>query len=128
MKLNSDCIRDILLIVEGKTDLSSILRLNDIYNSDTSLFFKYSEKEVLYHINQCIMNNFIVGEMFINSCKIQYLSPKGHEFLENIRQENNWNKIKAISKDIGSLSINALFQISTNLITNLITTNFLKNS
>ena len=41
-------------------------------------------------------------------------------FLEGIGNDENWNKIKEISNNIGSTSINTLIEISEKLISKLI--------
>ena len=53
MRLNPDCIRDILLQLEEFDNFS--IRFND-ENSLNELIYlkKYSLKEVLYHINQLL--------------------------------------------------------------------------
>lgn len=51
---------------------------------------------------------------------VQYLSPTGHQFLSDIRSDNNWNKTKEIAKNIGSDSLSALKDIAAGVITAMI--------
>lgn len=44
------------------------------------------------------------------------LTPAGHEFLANIRQDTNWNKIKKRALKIGSLALPILQKIATKFI------------
>ena len=54
------------------------------------------------------------------NCLIKDLSPAGHEFIANIRSDSNWKKVKDISKNIGSSSLNALTQIAVSVVSSLI--------
>lgn len=64
------------------------------------------------------MNYFDAGDMIT----ISDLSPEGHEFLNNIRDDTNWHKTKEVAGKIGSFSLNMLSQIATNIVTSLINT------
>ena len=48
------------------------------------------------------------------------LSPAGHKFLADVRQDNIWNSTKEIAAKVGSKSLDTLIQISSNVITELI--------
>lgn len=124
MRLNPDCIRDILLTVEENTDFSTYMRFNE--GTDYPLLKKYSTDEVFYHIKQCELSCLIpkVSFSFGPSCLIEDLTPSGHEFLANIRSDSAWNKTKEISKNIGSSSLDTLKQIATGVITELIKSQF----
>lgn len=51
MKLNPDCIRDILMFVENETTLYDPVEISP---EDIPEFFNsYSSEEVMYHIKQC---------------------------------------------------------------------------
>lgn len=45
------------------------------------------------------------------------LTPDGHEFLANIREDNNWNKIKTISSSIGFASLKVISSIAEGVAT-----------
>lgn len=117
MRLNPDCIRDILFFVEENTSHNIIIR---VHNDSQDILPQYDKEELFYHINQCVMGNLIVGEVYSNSSVIKYLTPNGHTFLENIRQATTWNKVKNQAKQIGSFSLQALFQISSIIISEAI--------
>lgn len=126
MKLNPDCIRDILLTVEelstgfnviyfGKGHLVKFIRLKD-----------YSEDEVLYHLHQCDLSGFFTkaARTIGGSYSIDDLSPKGHEFLANIRKDTVWSDVKGVAKKVGTTSLSALSQIASSVITELIKAQF----
>lgn len=123
MKLNPDCIRDILLTVEDVTDLQHGI----VYPSDNMYpqLEKYSVGEVLYHIEQCRLSGFFVGcKDFNDFIAIRYLSPAGHEFLSSIRRPSNWDRVVGISQKIGVTSLTALSQIAKEVVAELIKSQF----
>ena len=125
MRLNPDCIRDILLQTEnGSFRIYHSSRNNEAAFNDLEFLKSYSFEEVTYHIKQCDLMNFIEISESIKYIDIHDLYPEGHTFLANIRDDNNWNKTKNIAKNIGSFSLEALRDIAANIISNLITNNF----
>ena len=142
MQLNPDLIRDILL----KAELGSfeILKNNDndvnffklLKDKNTLKEFKeekenyqkpeellsYSNEEIEYHTLFLKEAELIVIEKnsITVTLEISDLTVAGHNFVSNIRNDKNWNKIKEISNNVGSTSINALIEISEKLISKLI--------
>lgn len=125
MKLNPDCIRDILLTVEDTTDLHNWLA----YPNEADrcpLLQNYDIEDVKYHFNQCLLSSLIIGDIadlnydFI----IKDLTPQGHAFVADIRSDTIWNKVKLAGKELGIYSLNSLVQIASSVVTNLITGHF----
>lgn len=88
MRLNYDLIRSMMLDIESEADGSG--------NIDPGLFAKeyYPEVDediILYHIQYLKKAKLIepqTGYEFID------LTPEGHEFLNNIRSDKIWDKVK----------------------------------
>lgn len=120
MKLNPDCVRDVLLYVENNTDLKHFASISPSQIPDE--LSNYPADEVMYHIKQAELSALIdVPSWYLDGgCLIKYLLPEGHQFLANIREDNNWNKTKDIAKSVGSNSLDAIKQIATGVITALI--------
>lgn len=117
MKLNPDCIRDILLLLEKETDgIKYISYKFDVINlkTDCPLIAKYSVKELYYHFGQCEANGFFMDIIRTTDVTISVLalSPKAHDFLENIRDNSVWNKTKAVIKQVGSSSLDVAISIA----------------
>jgi hypothetical protein len=118
MRLNPDCIRDILLKLEEITD-GKVVYDFDAKNA-TKLSNKCPVNEILYHLNICIENNFIKGRTNGNCYYVQDITLIGHTFLSDIRSDKNWNKVKVIANNIGSFSLDTLKEIAVGVITSQI--------
>ena len=112
MRLNPDCVRDILLVVEDETTATH----RSAYPSAefNALDEKYSPEVVLYHVIQCLEYGYFrdaedLGQMGI---LIPDLSPSGHEFLANIRNATVWNGVTDVAEKVGATSLTALTQIA----------------
>ena len=121
MKLNPDCIRDVLVAVESVTTLNQSILFNpDSLPNDLS---SYPPEVVMYHVKQCELSGLFGGQVswFLNgACLVPYLSPSGHQFLSDIRNDSNWNKTKEIAKNVGSESLSAIKDIAAGIISSLI--------
>lgn len=95
MRLNPDCIRAILLTVEENCDFDTPWQyVAEKHNSEYLSTFTHSE--IIYHISQCSQMGFFASIRFFGDGEIVFisdLSPIGHEFLSNIRNEPLWKKI-----------------------------------
>lgn len=124
MKLNLDCIREILITIEEypnemDLDVDSFLILMQKNN------FNYAEKEVIYCCKRLYEANYInlIFDDYSDKeiiMSIGDLTFFGHEFLQKIKNDNNWSKTKRIATKIGSFSIDVISQIAVNVITQLI--------
>ncbi len=142
MKLNLDCVRRILLCVENNTGVRKNCIFIDSgleevelmigneptipFDYQTELLKEFSNDELIYHLNYCAEAELLS----ISSSPGQYtiiitdLTPKGHEFLANIRNDTFFNKVKDIGKEIGTNSLRDLTQIATSCATMLIKAHF----
>ena len=142
MKLNLDCVRQILLCVEENTGLRKSCFFIDsgleeselmIGNSAISppdyqlkLLKEFDNDSLIYHINYCVESGLLSANepLGLYQIFIADLSPKGHDFIENIRDNKVWSGVKNIATKIGSKSLNSVIQIATNVITQLIRAQF----
>lgn len=121
MKLNPDCTREILLAIESVCDIEHYF---DFDTDREAVAGGFSPDEVLYHARQCDLAGMLYKCQFDLSggFTVSDLSPKGHEFLANIREDTIWNSVKAVSAKVGSKSIGAISQIATSVIAEIIKT------
>ena len=105
MKLNPDCIRDILLEVESETTSSEGCHLDN--DTDNPL------------LNQCEQSHLISGLFAFETdgyAEIRDLTPAGHEFLANIRNDKIWKKILSKAMSIGSTALPIIQKIAETVI------------
>lgn len=117
MRLNPDCIRDILLSIEEVSGFGDIIQYEK--PEDFHRLEKYSKDEVLYHINQCKHNDYFLScQISANGeyALIGNLSPEAHEFLANIRDDKVWKKVLAKATKVGSIALPVLQEIAAKLI------------
>jgi len=142
MQLNPDLIRDILLkaelgsfkilknddddvnffkLLKDKNTLKQFEEEKEKYQKPEE-FLSYSNREIEYHtlfLKEAEL--IVIKKNSINvTLEISDLTVAGHNFVSNIRNDKNWNKIKEISNNVGSTSINTLIEISEKLISKLI--------
>lgn len=127
MELNKDCVRDILLKCEELLQMNDDGTMNTLQSGDLKevlpdydlSVIKYSvlkmDEADLINARIISFDDSIVGEFLIFD--ITYF---GHEFIEQIKDDNNWKKVKDVAKKVGSSSIDILLQIATGVLTNKI--------
>ena len=77
MKLNPNCVRDVLLTTE---DLTGYNQCFTYPSQDCPRLEQYTYEEVMYHIHQCGKSDFIEIDATIdNSFEVHDLTPAGHE-------------------------------------------------
>ena len=120
MKLNPDCMCDVLIVMENAGYLEE-LSPTAVYESLPA----YSEDEINYSIIKlkeagfidAIIKEYNSGVAILRLDDITY---SGHQFLANVRSDNIWNDVKQVSKKVGSNSISAISQIATGVISAII--------
>lgn len=138
MRLNIDCIRDIMLWAESITtptqfavyvDTDTVDKLKDfLYVSanevpvpnlqQKELLAKYSNETLIYHLRYCIEAKLLTEVSTANSgatITIQDLTPLGHDFIGNIRKEENFSPVKSIAEKAGIETLNSIIDIGKEL-------------
>lgn len=110
MKRNWDLVRKILIKLEEKANSTSWLESSDIKG--------YDSITVIYHY-KLLKNAGLIEAMNISSIESEdfaatSLTWQGHEFLDKIRNDNVWNKVKSTvqSKSL-DLSFDVIKQVAT---------------
>lgn len=125
MKLNPECIRDIMFYLEENLTMNSDLEINEISIFDLPEKLNYSIEEIANTLLVLDDANFIVcyrnnGEDAIVALDIYRITYTGYQFLESIRPDSVWKKVQTISGNIGSFSLNVISQIATSVLTQMI--------
>lgn len=113
MKLDPDCVRYILFSVEKYSTIDTYTSQEDLKND--GIFEKYDSKKVAYHVRFAKEANLIHVNEYFDGYDIEDLTPEGHEFLSNVRKDENWSKTKNIAEKVGSFSLDALKTIASSV-------------
>lgn len=126
MKINYDCIRELLIVLEENLIFSEELEYPHLnFCKVCQLLPDFSKQDIVYstmmleqgdYINARIMG----GDNRVIECIYTSVTFTGHQLLENIKNDNVWNKTKEVSKSIGSSSIEVITSIANNILTSLI--------
>ncbi|WP_252225207.1 MULTISPECIES: DUF2513 domain-containing protein [unclassified Clostridium] len=114
MKLNNDCIRDVLLYLEETLDYDVFVYIEDIKNK----IKEYDEKELKYTIDKLNDGGLIIGtcDSYNNIMDIDKITFKGHQYLDNIRDNRIWKLIKKETNSLKSVSIEIISEIAKSII------------
>ena len=113
MKLNPDCIRDILIQLETDLDFPGPVRYR--ITDDPRILPKYDWYELVYHFKQCSQCGMLEGFQICDSYSsvaINDITYKGHEFLANIRSDKAWKRIMKTALDVGNIALPFIQQIA----------------
>lgn len=142
MKLNLDCVRDVILCIEEHTGPRTRCVFVDTFKAESmqqmgmptmkpadyqiNLMEKYDIDEIMYHIKYCSEADLIVVVEGSSSYQQQIadLTPKGHDFLANVRDNKIWAGVKDVAGKVGSKSLDAVAQIASSIITTIIKSHF----
>lgn len=119
MKLNHECIRDILLYLEENLNYDGEIVMNNIslksYSHDELLYTCEKLKEagyINYTTKWNLQNTHII-------C-ISSITYNGHQFLDNIRDDAVWKDTKNVLSKFKSTSISFIADVSSQIIANII--------
>lgn len=128
MQLNYDCVRDVLLKLEelllirydNKSDSFSFTRINikQIYESFPNK--KYSMEDILYTVKNLGEAGFIsvftqYGGGDLTTCLVTDITYNGNEFINKVRPDTVWEKIKKALRKVGSVSLPIISEIASSL-------------
>ena len=120
MKLNHDCVRDLLLYIEENSSYTDVLHLNSITLKN------YSIENVIYTADKLIEAGFLdcIRSRSMSSSrpdiKVKSITYEGHKFLDNIRDNTVWENTKSILSKFSSTSLGIVSNISAQVISNII--------
>lgn len=131
MKLDMDCVRDILLLCES--DLVEKPLSGDYF------FQKYQEKwtqpELKYCLSKMIEGQLIEALHLNKDCDlsaqvffVRSITWSGHQFLENIRDEKRWAGVKTALSGIRNYSLSAVSAVAEGITSAAISAYFSRQS
>lgn len=118
MKLDLDCIRDILMDIEEIVGINTLVYISEDNYTGLSRCSKYDYNTLAYHLRQCNLSGYFLNctQDLANGFTIVDLSPKAHELLANIRDNNVWKKVLEIAKGVASFSLSLLSPVAESVI------------
>lgn len=126
MKLNYDCLRKLLLVLEKELVMTEDLEYPDLrFCQVTSLMPDYSKADIAYTTIMAeeagLINAHIVSadDAFCD-CFYFSLTYDGHQFLDNIRDNGVWDKTKTVLGKIGGASLNVISSVAIKIVTSLL--------
>ncbi|WP_424349588.1 DUF2513 domain-containing protein [Latilactobacillus sp. 5-91] len=119
MKLNHDCVRDVLLEIESFPLRDFPLQLADLKKTPD----QYSLEDTVYSLQQLMDAGYITG-----TCKMDFagnymliirtITWEGNKFLDNICNPKIWSETTTtVAKKVGNASLNILSSVASKLIT-----------
>lgn len=123
MELNKDCVRDVLLSCEELLKMDEEGYMNSLSHEELEQVLpNYKTEDIIYTVVKLKEAGFLdvkvtraSGNILVD-VRINDITFTGHEFLNDIRDDNNWKKVKAIAKSVGAFSINMIAQIAVGVI------------
>lgn len=128
MKLNPDCIRDVMLVLEENLSLVTGPKgyyFNSMYPSSVASILRdreYALHDVMYSLLQLAESGYIVTSNpnicnrvhgYFDTGKILYITPKGHEFIATISNEDTWKKkTSVVLGKLGSVSLSVIESVA----------------
>lgn len=114
MRLNNDCIREILLYIEEHTDYECCFV--DVDNIVDHL--NYDKNTIYYHIKMISQAKLVDNVLFadMRPYEVSNLSWNGHQYLDNIRDNKVWSMIKEHTNKLSSVSLQILISLAPKII------------
>lgn len=126
MKLNIECIRDILLFLEDNLIISDNLEENFFTAQEISAGINYPLGETANTLLALNEAGFIRcsrqdAENCIHLLIADHITYAGYQFLETIRPETVCQKTISICKSVGSFSLDIVSKVASNILMQMIT-------
>lgn len=111
MKLNPDCVRDVLLYLEKELPMEGYLLGKEIASNINSN--EYSTDDILYTLTKLKEGRLINASETKASnklivIKVSSITYVGHQYLEDIRSPKAWDFAKKKAEEMGSYSLKTL--------------------
>ncbi|MEF2965086.1 DUF2513 domain-containing protein [Paenibacillus sp. M1] len=114
MKLDRECVRDVLLLIES-FDREQVITSDELLNLQA--LNNYGESTILYTVEKLDEAGFVnVKFMPVlggeNPFFLQSITWEGHQFLDTIRDPAIWRETKSIASKVASASLTVLSDVA----------------
>lgn len=126
MRLNKDCIRDIMLYIEGHCVYYNdpkqghgmyTVTFKEISLTDELAQYSYDDK--YYTVGKLfesrLIGGYVIPKNNFNNYRLAYIetiSMHGHELLDNIRPKEVWDETKNVLHKVGDFSLGIMSQVA----------------
>lgn len=121
MKLNHECIRKLMLLIEENLNYSVYIDTKDVEIKG------FTTEEIVYTADKLLEAGYItanrnayLGGDHIPDIDIKSITWEGHKFLDSVRDNTVWKKTKEITSKFSSVSISMIEHIASNVIIEII--------
>lgn len=122
MKLDRDCMRDVLLTLEDNLNYSALedglLSRKVIWLENLcSLLPDYRKEDVFYSVKMLDEAGYIRANIQwasggVYSCGVTDMTYLGHDFLDKIRDPERWTRVKTVLSGIRDYSLSAISAVA----------------
>lgn len=116
MRLNPDCIRAVLFYIESNQNMKNgAINSLGSENVVNGLKSSFDEDDIRYSIKQLNDSYYLKSTVLKTPnyiCFISDITPRGHDFINNVRNEVAWNKTMEVVEQNNSFSLEILGQIA----------------
>ena len=115
MKRDLDLIREIMLVLEDKMEYGKNFKSTQFIEIMQGKIF--SAEKLAYHVGLLVENDFIKAKEYKHQSGepadylINTITSQGQDFIDTIRQDITWNKIKEKASNIGGFTLSLLVDI-----------------
>lgn len=120
MKLNHDCVRDLLIHIEEHLTYGFYMEIAAVELKN------YSTEELHYAADKLLEANYLIGNKrssigaALPDIRITSISWEGHQFLDNIRDDGVWKDTQNVLSKFSSVSLSFVGNIASQVITSLV--------
>ncbi|GAC42774.1 DUF2513 domain-containing protein [Paenibacillus popilliae] len=116
MKLQHDCVRDLLLTIEEELPLGKYFSTGSIHEK----MQQYSKEDIFYTALKLLEAGYIdateIKSIGLNDLKIKSLTYFGHLFLDNIRDDRIWVETKSAASKLSGVSLTVLAELASSYV------------
>ena len=130
MKLDLDCVRDVLLTIGEQqamkvTGLGQIRSVPLTIRSIADCLKDYDKADIAYTLVILKEGGFVDANIsqtdsIIANIVINRLTYSGHEYLQSIKDNTNWNKVKSVATKLGAYSLSFVGDIAKSVLSSAI--------
>ncbi|AMW99238.1 DUF2513 domain-containing protein [Rummeliibacillus stabekisii] len=117
MKLNHDCVRDLLMAVEELPNITMLYSLVYLSENGHLKNCDYSLDDLAYTASRLREANYLHASpnQSADYYYVKNLTYDGHLFLDSIRDPLIWKKTKEATSTVASVSLKTVFELGTQL-------------